>query len=176
MDSLIENIAIWFFVGTLCERLTELVISKRNSAWSLKQGGIEFGATHYKFMVAMHTLFLLSIVAEFILCGSDLSPTFRLVAIGLAGHCQIFRLWIIKTLGQQWNTRVIIVPGLTRVQGGPYRFLNHPNYVVVATEMAVMPLVFGSWRTALIFSVLNVWMMIVRLRVENHALSKLKSI
>ena len=89
--------------------------------------------------------------------------------------CQMTRVWIIQTLGKQWNTRVIIVPALTRVLTGPYRFLNHPNYVVVATEMVALPLVFGAWRTAIVFTVLNAWMMIVRIGVENHALAKLKN-
>ena len=175
MDTLIETITFWFFVGTLAERLTELVVSKRNTAWSLKQGGVEYGAEHYKVMVAMHTLFLVSMLAEFFWLGSDLSSNARFLAVVVAFLCQISRLWIIRTLGQQWNTRVIIVPGLTRVLRGPYRFLTHPNYVVVAIEMVALPLVFGAWRTAVVFSLLNGWMMIVRLRVENAALAQLKT-
>ena len=84
------------------------------------------------------------------------------------------RWWIIATLGQQWNTRVIIVPGMGRVKHGPYRFMNHPNYVVVAIETVALPLIFGAWRTAILFSLLNLMMMNVRLRVENRALAELQ--
>jgi methyltransferase len=96
-------------------------------------------------------------------------------AIFIAAICQLFRWWIIKTLGRQWNTRVIIVPGLSRITAGPYRYLKHPNYLVVAVETFVLPLIFGSWRTAVIFSVLNAFMMRVRIRVENDALNGLRS-
>jgi methyltransferase len=175
MDSLIESIAGWFFLATILERLTELVVSRRNKAWSLKQGGVEYGVEHYKMMVGMHSLFFVAILVEFLWCGSDLPPQIRLVAVVVGTICQLLRVWIIQTLGPQWNTRVIIVPALTRVVAGPYRFLNHPNYVVVAAEMVALPLVFGAWRTAIVFTMLNVWMMIVRIGVENHALGKLKT-
>jgi methyltransferase len=96
-------------------------------------------------------------------------------AMAVAVLCQLLRWWVITTLGHQWNTRVIIVPGLKRVTSGPYRFLSHPNYVVVAIETFALPLIFGSWRTALVFSVLNILMMRVRIRVENQALLSLKA-
>lgn len=175
MDSLTENIASWFFLATIIERLTEMVVSKRNKVWSLNQGGVEYGADHYKLMVGMHVLFFVAILVEFLWFGSGVPPQVRLGAVVVGIFCQMTRVWIIQTLGKQWNTRVIIVPALTRVLTGPYRFLNHPNYVVVATEMVALPLVFGAWRTAIVFTVLNAWMMIVRIGVENHALAKLKN-
>jgi methyltransferase len=172
----ILNVSWILLIATICERFVELYISKRNAAWSFKQGGIEYGADHYKWMVIMHTLFLVAILLEYFWFGSDLAAGIRLGAVVLAVLCQVSRWWIIQTLGYQWNTRVIIVPGLTRVLAGPYKFLKHPNYVVVALETAVLPLVFGSWRTSLVFSILNAWMMTVRLRVENSALLKLRSL
>jgi methyltransferase len=83
------------------------------------------------------------------------------------------RWWCIATLGQQWNTRVVVVPGAARVAGGPYRFLSHPNYVAVVAEGAALPLVHTAWITALVFSVLNAALLRTRLKVENAALASL---
>jgi len=93
--------------------------------------------------------------------------------LAVAAGCQVLRWWCIRTLGMRWNTRVIIVPGLPRVTGGPYRFLNHPNYVAVAAEGLALPLVHGAWLTALAFTVLNAGLMRVRIQCENDALKTL---
>ncbi|MBM4253150.1 MAG: hypothetical protein FJ146_14365 [Deltaproteobacteria bacterium] len=169
----LELVAFVLFGITVAERILELKVSHRNAAWSFERGGVEYGAAHYKWMVAMHTGFLVAMVAEYLMYGSSLPSVVLVSAIVVAGACQLMRWWIINTLGSQWNTRVIVVPGAGRVSKGPYRFLKHPNYVVVATEMFTLPLIFGSWRTAIIFSALNAWMMWVRLRVENRAIQQL---
>ena len=170
-----DLIAFIFFGFTILERIVELVVSKQNQAWSFARGGVEYGESHYKWMVLMHAGFLLTMLGEFFSFQSIISNSVRMVAIFIAAICQLFRWWIIKTLGRQWNTRVIIVPGLSRITAGPYRYLKHPNYLVVAVETFVLPLIFGSWRTAVIFSVLNAFMMRVRIRVENDALNGLRS-
>ncbi len=170
----LDMIAFVIFAATIVERLIELVVSRRNAAWSLARGGVEFGAGHFKWMVVMHTAFLFSMVTEFVFQGSSLPDEVRIWAIILAILCQVMRWWIIRSLGYQWNTRVIVVPGMPRVISGPYQFVNHPNYIVVALETAVLPLIFSSWRTALVFSVLNALMMRVRIRVENDALRGLQ--
>ena len=169
----LDVIAIILFLGTMLERVLELVISKRNAAWSFSNGGVEYGADHYKWMVLMHTCFLISMLLEFFFFGSQLPVEIQVFAMVIAIFCQVLRWWIISTLGYQWNTRVIIVPGLKRVVKGPYRFMNHPNYVVVALETVALPMIFGAWRTACLFSVLNALMMVVRIRVENKALQEL---
>jgi methyltransferase len=169
----LDVIAVGLFLATIVERLFELVISKRNAAWSFARGAVEYGANHYKWMVLMHTAFLVSMLFEFFTLGSMVPAYVQVLAMVLAFVCQGFRWWIIVTLGHQWNTRVIIIPGMKRVVSGPYRFLNHPNYVVVAIETIALPLIFGAWRTAFVFSVLNAAMMIVRIRVENRALREL---
>jgi len=172
---LIDALAWMLFGATLLERLMELIVSKRNAAWSFSQGGLEYGGDHYKWMLLMHSLFLVAMTAEYAWMGSTIDVSVRIGAISVAVLCQMLRWWVITTLGHQWNTRVIIVPGLKRVTSGPYRFLSHPNYVVVAIETFTLPLIFGSWRTALVFSILNVLMMRVRIRVENQALLSLKT-
>ncbi|MEN9835728.1 MAG: hypothetical protein RL011_1921 [Pseudomonadota bacterium] len=169
----LDLIALALFGITIGERIIELAVSNRNAAWSFQRGGVEYGADHYKWMVAMHTAFLFAIVGEYLIFGSSLPAVIQVSGMVAATVCQIMRWWIIETLGAQWNTRVIIVPGAGRVNKGPYRFLNHPNYVVVAIEMAMLPLIFGSWRTAILFSILNTWMMWIRIRVENRALKQL---
>ena len=171
---LIDVMAWMFFGATLLERLMELLVSKRNAAWSFSQGGVEYGGDHYKWMVLMHLVFLVAMPLEFAWMGTTLSVSLRLFALFMAVICQVIRWWVIKTLGHQWNTRVIIVPGLKRITTGPYRYLSHPNYAVVAVETFVLPLIFGAWRTSLVFSILNGFMMLVRLRVENKALMELK--
>lgn len=170
----LELTALLVFCATIVERLVELVISRRNATLSFKQGGVEYGAEHYSWMVVMHTLFLICMLVEYSFWGPEIEPELRYSAVIVALICQVFRWWIIRTLGPQWNTRVIIVPGMERVRTGPYKFLDHPNYVVVAVETLALPLIFGAWRTALIFSVLNALMMRVRINVENMALRGLR--
>ena len=169
--------SVWLYAGliglTALERLVELRVSLRNAAWSLAQGGTEHGRGHYPFMVVLHTGFLVACVAEVFVLERVFTPWAGLPMLALALGCQALRWWCISTLGQRWNTRVIIVPGLPRVTGGPYRFFNHPNYVVVALEGLALPLVHGAWLTAIAFSVLNAGLMWVRIRCENAALATL---
>ena len=112
---------------TLVERLAELVVSLSNAQWSFERGGREYGREHFPFMVALHSLFLVGCLVEPRLAGRTVAPAIAPVAIAVALACQGLRWWCIATLGRQWNTRVIVVPGLPRVQGGPYRWLSHPN-------------------------------------------------
>lgn len=157
------GLAILLFV-TL-QRLSELVIARRNTVRLLKAGGIEWGANHYPVMVALHVTWLAGL--WLLAPGRDIS-TFLLAPFAL---CQIFRLWILATLGQRWTTRIITVPGETLVMRGPYRLVRHPNYLLVAVEVPLLPLVFGLWTFALLFGVLNLAMLAWRIRVENQALS-----
>jgi methyltransferase len=170
----LDLIAVILFLVTIVERLFELVVSKRNAQWSLSRGGVEYGADHYRWMVVMHSAFLVVMILEFLIFNPDVSHGVRFAAIVVAMLCQITRWWIIHTLGHQWNTRVIVIAGMERIRRGPYRFLNHPNYVVVALETVALPMIFGAWRTALVFSFLNAWMMLVRIGVENQALKDLR--
>ena len=152
------------------ERLVELRLSARNAAWAFARGGQEYGVAHYCFMTVFHTLFLVACVAEPRLLARPFVMPWSLVALGLAVAAQGLRYWAITTLGPRWNTRVIVLPDVEPVTGGPYRFFRHPNYVAVVLELLVLPLVHGAWLTALVFTVVNALLLRVRIRVEEAAL------
>ncbi|MBA2443269.1 MAG: hypothetical protein H0V53_12840 [Rubrobacter sp.] len=154
------------------QRLLELRISRRNEARARERGAVERGAGHYRFMVALHTLWLVSTLLEGSLRGPEF-PALWYVPLALFVLVQPLRYWSIYSLGESWNVRVLVVPGARRVRRGPYRYLDHPNYLVVAVEVLVFPLIFGAWVTALLFTVLNAAFMYVRVRQENRALSEL---
>ncbi|MBW0006783.1 MAG: hypothetical protein JO335_03620 [Sphingomonas sp.] len=147
------------------QRLGELIVSRRNTKRLLEQGAREFAPAHYPLIVALHTAWLASL--WWLGVSRPIDP-FWLAAFILI---EIGRIWVFASLGERWTTRIIVVAGETLVRRGPYRFLNHPNYAVVVAEIAVLPLVFGLWRVALIFSVLNAAVLAVRIREEDRALS-----
>ncbi|CDO31664.1 isoprenylcysteine carboxyl methyltransferase family protein [Mycolicibacterium porcinum] len=153
------------------ERVLELVVSKRNLRWSAARGGKEFGAGHYPVMVALHSALLVGSVLE--ARRRRPSPILGRIMVAVVLAAQALRWWCITTLGKQWNTRVVVVPGATRVVDGPYRVLPHPNYVAVITEGAALPLAGGAWVTAVLFSVANAALLRTRIRVENEALQGL---
>lgn len=152
------------------ERLVELVVARRNLAWSLARGGRETGFAHYPFMVVLHTGLLAGCLAEVWLADRDFVPLVGWPMLALVVLSQALRWWCIRVLGRQWNTRIVVVPGLPRVTGGPYRLFPHPNYVAVVVEGFALPLVHDAWLTALVFTVLNAGLLTVRIRAENDAL------
>lgn len=152
------------------ERLAELVVSKRNAAWSLAQGGVETGQRHYVVMVVLHSGLLVGALAEVWIRRPGFSPALGFSMLALVLASQALRWWCIATLGRRWNTRVIVVPGLPLVEGGPYRWLPHPNYVAVVIEGFALPLVHSAWITALVFTLCNAVLLTARIRVENTAL------
>jgi methyltransferase len=148
------------------QRLGELVVAQRNTKRLLREGGREIGARHYPLFVLLHAGWL---VAMFLLIPSGAPASVPLLAI--FGILQLLRVWIVLTLGRYWTTRIITVPGAPLVQCGPYRFLRHPNYVVVIGEIALLPLAFGAWQIALVFSILNLALLWHRIRIEDTALA-----
>ena len=150
------------------ERLAELVVAVRNKRWSFERGGREYGAGHYPFMVVLHTGLLAGCLAE--AAHRPFLPWLGWPMLVLVLASQALRWWCIRTLGHQWNTKIIVVPGMPLVTGGPYRWLPHPNYVAVVVEGFALPLVHSAWITALVFSVLNAGLLTVRIRAENAAL------
>lgn len=152
------------------ERLAELVVAKRNLAWSLARGGRETGFGHYPFMVVLHTGLLAGCLAEVWLADRDFVPLLGWPMFVLVVLSQALRWWCIRVLGRQWNTRIVVVPGLPLVTGGPYRLFPHPNYVAVVVEGFALPLVHGAWLTGLVFTVLNAGLLTVRIHAENDAL------
>jgi methyltransferase len=155
------------------ERLVELVVSKRNWAWSRERGGAEFGAGHYPVMVVLHVGLLAGCLIEVIALHRPFVSSVGWPMLVVVLAAQVLRWWCITTLGHQWNTRVIVVPGAERVTGGPYRLIPHPNYVAVVVEGMALPLVHSAWITALVFTVLNAALLRTRLKVENDALASL---
>lgn len=152
------------------ERLAELVVSKRNAAWSFARGGVETGQRHYLVMVVLHSGLLLGALVEVWVRRPEFEPALGYPMLALVLGSQGLRWWCIGALGPRWNTRVIVVPGLPLVTRGPYTFLSHPNYVAVVVEGLALPLVHSAWVTALVFTVCNAALLLVRLRVENAAL------
>jgi len=146
------------------QRLGELVVARRNTARLLAAGGVERGADHYPVMVTLHAAWL---VGLWVLAWDRPAS---LVWLGVYLMLEGLRAWVLASIGRRWTTRIIVVPGEALVRKGPYRFLPHPNYVVVAGEIAVLPLVFGLPTYALVFSALNAAMLWVRIRAETTAL------
>ncbi len=166
-------------LATGVERLVELVISSRNAREAFAQGGIEYGRSHFPWMVLLHTGLLAACLAEVWFGDRPFLPWLGWPMLALVLLSQALRYWCIASLGRQWNTRVIVVPGLSLVARGPYRWLRHPNlrhpnYLAVVVEGLALPLVHTAWITAIAFTVLNAVLLLgFRIPVENRALASL---
>lgn len=175
-----SDLSQWLFTGFVVlvglERLAELVVSKRHAAWAFSRGGVERGKGHYPFMVLLHIGLLVGAVAEVWLAGRPFLPALGWSMLVVVVLSQALRWWCIATLGNQWNTRVIVVPGLPLVRRGPYRLMPHPNYVAVVAEGLALPLVHTAWVTALVFAVANAALLAERIRVESQALRELAAV
>ena len=161
-------------VATGFERLYEVALSNRNAAKAFAKGGVEFGRSHYPFMVALHTGLLVACIVEVFAVGRPFIAILGWPMLVLVAACQALRYWCIGTLKGQWNARVIVVAGLGRVVSGPYRYLAHPNYVAVVVEGIALPLVHTDWITATIFTVLNAVLLLgFRIPTEERAIGSL---
>jgi methyltransferase len=156
------------------QRLLELLYSRRNERRLLARGAVERGSGHYPVIVAVHSLWLVSTLVEGLLRGPE-PPAWWPMPLVAFLLVQTLRYWAILSLGENWNTRVLVVPGGKLVRRGPYRYFPHPNYVVVAVEILTVPLIFGAWITAVVFSLLNAALLYLRIRTENRALRELAS-
>ncbi len=156
--------ALLLLVFVTLQRLAELVWNRGNEARLRAAGAVEAGAEHYPVMVALHGAWLVAMWVY--------GPGRPLIWVWVSAYVllQFGRAWVLATLGRRWTTRVFVVPGETLVRRGPYRFVSHPNYVVVAMEIFVLPLAFGLWAAALLFGVANLALLAWRIRVENQAL------
>ena len=153
----------------LC-RLFELRIARRNARRAFARGAVELGAGHYPIMVAMHVAFFASCALEPLILPRLDSWLVVSIAVVTALLAFALRFWAIATLGERWNTRIIVIPDSPPIARGPYRLVRHPNYVAVIAEFAALPLIGGAWRTALVFSALNAMMLRARIRAEEQAL------
>lgn len=159
-------VAVAILAYVTLERLAELALARRNTQRLLAQGGREHGRGHYTLIFAVHAAWIITL---WLLASRSQVDMFWLAMFVVL---QLARFWIIATLGPRWTTRIIVVPDAALVKEGPYRFLNHPNYWVVAGEIAVLPLVFGLPWLALVFTILNAAVLWVRIREENRALAE----
>jgi len=165
----------WFTLLVLLvalERLAELVVARRNLAWALRNGGVEYGRETFRWMVLLHVGLLVGSLLEVWLLDPPWLPWLGWPMLVLVVASQALRWWCIATLGQQWNTRVVVVPGLPLVSRGPYRWFRHPNYVAVAVEGVALPMVHTAWITAGVFTVLDAFVLRSRIRTENRALAE----
>ncbi|HRE11373.1 MAG TPA: isoprenylcysteine carboxylmethyltransferase family protein [Ignavibacteria bacterium] len=171
----IQNFLMLFYILTgfvILQRLVELVIAKRNERVSLKAGGKVYDRKGYSVIVIMHVFFFISLIAEYLYFERTLNK-YWIVFLVLFIAAQALRYWAIISLGSQWNTRIIIVPGLKLVKHGPFKYFRHPNYMAVITELAVLPLIFSCFYTAVIFSTLNLLLLKRRIEIEEKALDNL---
>ena len=153
------------------ERLAELRVARRNTQWSHERGGREYGGGHYPAMVALHTALLAGCLIEVVLAHRGFVPALGWAMLVVVVAAQALRWWCIRTLGPQWNTRILVVPGLPLITAGPYRWLRHPNYVAVIAEGIALPLVHSAWITATVFTAANAILLTARIRTEDAALA-----
>lgn len=161
----------YFFIALLIvQRLGELQVAKRNYKWAFAQGGLELGREHYKWMWALHSLFFAAMLTEYMLLHPTM-PTWAIYPLIFFIAAQGLRIWAILSLGSYWNTRIVVIPGTLLQTKGPYRWIRHPNYLAVIVEIASIPLLFGLYITATLFTLLNAIVLMHRIRIEEEGLA-----
>jgi len=160
---------VWILGLVILQRLVELVVANRNTARLMARGAREVGAAHYPLFILLHVSWLVAIALTTPL---DRRPNWPL--IGVFAMLQGLRIWVVTSLGPYWTTRVITLDDAPLVRRGPFRFVRHPNYWVVCSEIAVLPLAFGNWPVAMVWTALNAMLLIHRIRIETAALSPRK--
>ncbi|TRM12534.1 hypothetical protein FH966_12960 [Lentibacillus cibarius] len=163
---------MWIFImAIIAQRLGELYIARKNEKWMKSVGGVEKGEKHYKLFVFLHCCFFASVITEASLnTHTYIQPNYFLLLLFLL--LQIGRVWCIHTLGRFWNTKIIVLPRVTVIKKGPYRYVKHPNYIIVAAELFLIPLLLGAQLTAVIFPFLHILLLKVRIPREEKALTR----
>lgn len=154
------------------QRLFELFIARYNEKWMKKQGAIEFGKNQYRYIVLIHFLFFVSFLSEKIIFNRGLSSFWPVLFI-LFLITQVIRIWALASLGRFWNTKIIVLPNANIIKKGPYRFIKHPNYLIVSLEIFLIPLFFKAYITSILFTLLNIWVLTIRIAEEENALKTL---
>lgn len=160
-------LTVMFLIFIVTQRLGELYIARKNTSALLARGAVEYGRWHYPYMVSLHSLWVLALM----LAGHVEQVNYFWLVIFIV--LQLFRVWILTTLGERWTTRIIVLDE-PLVLGGPFKYFRHPNYMLVVAEIFVAPMVLGLWQMALVFSVLNAAMLFVRIKEEEKALAHLR--
>lgn len=158
-----------FVLFIIIQRASELALARRNEKILRSQGAIEFDKDGYRVIAAMHVIFFISLIYEKIFLHRTLNTYWTLFASLFVG-AQILRYWAIRSLGVHWNTKVLVIPGEKWVTRGPYKYIRHPNYVAVITEIAAIPLIFSCYITAAVFSLVNLILLRRRIKIEESAL------
>lgn len=162
-------IFVFLLIG---QRVFELLLAKRNEHRMKQKGAIEFGQSHYPIIVAVHFLFFVSLIIEWALVHSNLSPYWP-IFLTLFLIAQYGRIWVLVSLGTFWNTKIIVLPEADIIKKGLYRYVKHPNYIIVAIELIVIPLLFQAYWTAILFTILNALVLCIRIPAEERALKSL---
>lgn len=168
-----KDIFIFAFliIAVVIQRLVELTVAKANEKWMLRQGAKEFGKKHYRWMVVIHTLFFVSFMIEKVAYNKGLSK-YWIIFLAMFLVAQAIRIWALLSLGKYWNTKILVLKDARVIQRGPYRYIKHPNYLVVSLELLVFPLVFDAYGTALLFTFLNAFLLSIRIPAEERALKQ----
>ncbi|MBU8879022.1 isoprenylcysteine carboxyl methyltransferase family protein [Bacillus sp. FJAT-29790] len=161
-----------FVAFIIFQRVSELCIAKKNERWMKQQGALEFGQSHYPFIVLVHCLFFVSFICEVLVLNKGLSLSWP-VLLALFLLTQAGRLWALASLGSYWNTKIIVLPNAKIVKKGPYRFVKHPNYIIVTAELIIIPLMFQAYFTAFLFTIFNAVILMIRIPAEEKALRQL---
>lgn len=159
----------YLFIGiVIAGRLFELWIAAHNESWMKQHGGIEVGKGHYKLFVVMHAMFFLSLILEL----QYISVTFYVALFIIFMFVQLCRIWCITSLGKFWNTKIIVLPSVAVIKTGPYKYMKHPNYVIVFAELFALPAMFGAMWTASVFPLLHICLLSIRIPQEDKALGR----
>ena len=165
------NNLLWIILGILIvQRVSEYPIARKNEMHMKANGAREFDKSGYRVIVLMHIGFFISLVLEYILLYGKLNK-FWIPLLILFILAQFLRYWAIGTLGRYWNTKILVIPETMPINRGPYKYMKHPNYIAVITEIAVIPLIFSCYLTAVVFSILNILVLRRRIKIEEKALS-----
>ncbi len=167
--TLAQGLFFGLIAVVLVQRIAELRLARRNEAWARSQAAREFGAGHYPLFFVLHGGWGIGWITEAAIRGPELAASWWGWVVGFV-IAEGLRYWAIATLGQRWNTRILVIDGLPAIRTGPYRFLAHPNYLAVAIELICIPMVFGAWITAAVASVLNAALLLgIRIPAEQRA-------
>lgn len=166
---------IYFYIiimFTIGQRFMELYIANKNEHWMRERGGFEVGNEHYKLFVFLHIIFFVFLMVEVNSMYLETGVTFNIYFFFVFLLAQIGRIWCILSLGRFWNTKIIVIPKVILIKKGPYKYMKHPNYVIVLMELFVIPSMFGAYKTAIVFPVLHLILLSIRIPSEDRALGR----
>ena len=155
----------------IIQRVAELVKARRNARIVMAKGAVEAGANHYPAIVMLHLLWFVGMIVEIVVLSRAINPFWPILLV-IFLLAQGLRYWAISSLGEQWNTRILVIPGSKPVSSGPYRLMKHPNYLAVVVEILILPVMLGAYITAVTTSLINLALLRVRIRAEEEAMGR----